>query len=332
MVLPTNSSNIHSVTVNPRVDNFGAGFKEVKQTVKNVYDSIIPLTVQKKFSSLKKYCIKIWPAVSSFLNFIKEIIPQLDNIFSIFSNAAEALKGLFAVIRDFAKFLSEYKIISIASVPGTLHDLAMSIYKFVKGIIKKIDFKGMADRILNIIDAAIDLTKLIAVFVGNATFTVVAGFLSAINIVIQGKKIIQSILFHRETFKDRNPLVNPLEETDVKEFKHQLDPRHNRRLCKKVAEIWKAGGEQEKIETFRAIEKRSIQKIACHALKILSAVINVVATTILLVCPPLFPVAFGLFALSSLILLAEFITDKAVAHSWENVIKRNHKALFFNYV
>jgi hypothetical protein len=303
--------------------------KTIRERVRDLYNKIVPESVQKKFTEAKKICAKVWPAIKSTAQFLKEIIPQLDNILGIFAYAAEALKEFFSFIKDVAASLSEFKIVAILSAPGTVYDFAMSIYKFVRGIQKKIKPKVIADRALGMIDGAIDVTKLVAVFVGNTTFGIVAGFLSTINIVIQGKKLYHSAKFYHVSIKPLKEDANPVTDLDKRDFKDRLDPSDHKEIRTKVNGIW--GSELTTLEAKKEITKefkrRAIQKIACHVLKIISAVITVVATAILLCFPPLAPVAFGLFALSSLISLAEFITDKAVSHHWEKVINKHFDAL-----
>ena len=209
------------------------------------------------------------------------------------------LKPIYGDIKTF----SSLRVIPILSAPYFLYHLAMSIKNLVDGIINSMPHK-IADSILDVIGNAAEITRIVSVFVGNTVFSVVASFFSAMRIVIHGKQLCHSIKFQRE--------LKMLDSLDDK-----TDYQLERRLNINAAIVREA--------EMADVRKRSIQQTLSHTLQITAAAISLVATAVLLVFPPLAPVVFGLWALSGVILLTDFIADKVIAHRFEKVYRETHQ-------
>lgn len=259
--------------------------------------------------------------------------------------------------------VSLHKILSATLLPFLLFDIYRNVEKIHKVVVNesifhlKDKFNRVTDQILSILDNCVDITQIIANFIANTTLATATGFLSAINIVIEVKKLYDSAAFYKK-ISVRNFSINGIDEYD---FKKNFNPSD------KVKGILKADGDEkeillqeikkqlvkccqsnsEKIDQFaqvllgkislekiesvehvqRATKLKSIQMITCHALKALASSINIAAAAILLAVPPLAPVSYGLLGISSLISLSAFLCSNFVDRKWENAIVKAAKII-----
>lgn len=314
----------HQIGAHP---SFGQKAGRVFQKVKDTFNRIVPEKVQDGFSLGFDIAGKVTPVIESSFTFVYELIkPAEKTAKTIFHS--EVFKKIALKVEEIVKVITKYRIIPLITAPFVVYDLAMKIHKFAKGIIKHNALNVMTDKTLALINSVFDMTSLVAAFVGNSVFGTVAGFLSVINIVIYGKSLYHNIKLYNDALKNIPDGQNPLDNIDKRDLKNLLDADKARAMITKVNDIWNDPNTTDaaKNEITKAFKKRAIQRIVSNALKLAASVINLVATVIFLAYPPAAPVVFGLYALSSLIYLAEFITNKVVERQWEKVIAKHQVA------
>jgi hypothetical protein len=275
---------------------------------------------------------RVVPVVERTIKFVENLanlnmVTTANTISQVYHRSLDGFQNFFSVIKDIFKGMGEYKIFPIISLPFVAIDLAMKIKKFVKGIIKENCVNKLVDKGMAVIGTAIDLTGVIAGIVANALFGAVTGFLSAINVIILSKKLFNNVNVYRNSIKTQDYGVNPLGNIDKRDFKKFLEPKNAREMIDKVGDIWANPNTPQDVkdQITTGIRIRSIQKIVSNSLRILPAIINIVASAILVSCPTLAVVAFGLYALSSLIILTDFVADQIISKVWESNIENHHQ-------
>ncbi len=228
---------------------------------------------------------------------------------------AVAKKVSEAVIDFFAAFVKVFEnisfegIVAAISIPTILKDLIDRIKAFIqscKDNISSVYVKAsrITTAVLDLVGSGVDITKVVAAFVMNSTFSVVAGFISGIEVIIQGKEFYNGVTFYKIVRKEGFDLSK----VDDYDFDKRMNPS--------------PGFDKTKADLANVAvnKKRIIQRIVSHGLKILAAVVNIVAAAIFLTCPLLAPVTAGMVAFSTIITLSEFLLDRIVCYQWQKAI------------
>lgn len=324
---------------------------ELYRTVKKVCEVFLGVTIKDPLSD------KAANAGTTALGVGKKIYDATDSLTKLIESTAKTNQVAADAISSISSKISVSKILGATLLPFKLFDIYSKVEKIYKILAEttalhaKQKFSRVTDQALSIVDNCVDITQIITGFVANATAVSVTGFLSAINIPIEAKKLYDAAAFFRK-ISGRNFSISDESNYDFKRNLHPTDkikcilrPDDSAKEdllgeIKKKLNKWNKSAHTEgidqlaldflgkaspeKIQLEESVQKaarlRSIQMITCHALKGLSSSVNIAAAAILFAAPPLAPASYGLLGVSSLISLSAFLFDNYVGQKWENTI------------
>ncbi|HEV8051393.1 MAG TPA: hypothetical protein VGP47_02780 [Parachlamydiaceae bacterium] len=189
--------------------------------IKNVYEVVFDIPVKDTLSE------KITAVSSLVLGFGNKVYEVASSAVKFISSALKTSSSASNAIKTSAiANIDILKILKVALLPFILIDTCTKIYKIYKVVINEsiILVKDKLNRIgdisLCIVSNCVDITTIIAGLITHATLATATGFLSAINIVIQTKKLYDSIQFYRR-ISNQNFSISQENKYD---FQKNLDP------------------------------------------------------------------------------------------------------------
>lgn len=300
-------------------------FSVIKKAVENLKNDIFS-KIPYEVSEAVAFVASVGTDLIILSNFV--IVEIALPILKTITNATIAAND-YIEISFLNKLIPKTRILSILSLPASLYELAENIRKFTNslfdGLIKKMILKAsavfsslsdMSWSCASFVDGLISIGEIagpVAELASTCLDTIAIVFSLPV-IVLEGRKLSKI-----KQFEER---LNFAEARELSDLADSINKEKNKTLEKffgvadggllkaQLSQIVKNNDEQANKEMIKALKERIVLNKLCYSLRIIVAVISIIACSILLFPTPAAPFAYALIALVSALSLAAFFIDR----------------------